>query len=237
MKAPPKTIPPSLYNEYTLNGLAIVRDWYHFESSNHRHVFTSAQVDEYRQKVKNKETCYYGVTDTYLYEALRKYPIAGKRVAILGSLKPWYECVCLEHGAIPVTIEYNKIDNEAGLWECMTVDEFDANPEMFDCALSISSFEHDGLGRYGDPLNPEGDFLAMRKTKNILEKGGLLYLSVPIGVDAIWWTAHRVYGQHRFPKLIEGWKIKDSSGVNEDDFEKDRKRKNSHQPVFVLENL
>ncbi len=34
--------------------------------------------------------------------------------------------------------------------------------EGFDMALSISSFDHDGLGRYGDPLDPVGDLKAMR---------------------------------------------------------------------------
>jgi len=28
---------------------------------------------------------------------------------------------------------------------------------LFDMVFSFSSIEHDGLGRYGDPLNPNGD--------------------------------------------------------------------------------
>lgn len=237
MQAPPKTIPFELLDRYTLNGKAKVRDWYHFESSSRRRVFTLDQIDEYRQKVRRRETCYYGATDSYLYDALNKYPIAGKTVAILGSLKPWYECICLEHGAIPITIEYNKIDNQAGLWECMTVDEFNKNPRIFDCAFSISSFEHDGLGRYGDPLNPEADLQAMANTKKMLERGSLIYLSIPVGVDAIWWTAHRVYGKARLPLLLKDWKMIDSFGYAQNDLEKDRKKKDSHQPIFVLENL
>jgi hypothetical protein len=41
----------------------------------------------------------------------------------------------------------------------------------FDVVLSISSFEHDGLGRYGDPLNPDGDMAAMRSTRRLLKPG------------------------------------------------------------------
>ena len=33
----------------------------------------------------------------------------------------------------------------------------------FDCAASISSIEHSGLGRYGDQLNPWGDLVATAK--------------------------------------------------------------------------
>lgn len=32
----------------------------------------------------------------------------------------------------------------------------------FDAIVSFSGLEHDGLGRYGDPLNPYGDLSAMR---------------------------------------------------------------------------
>jgi len=236
MIAPPKTIPTELFDAYTLGGQVSVKDWYHFESSNRRRVFTLDQIEEYREMVRRRENAYYGVTDSYLYEALKKYPIAGKTVAILGSLKPWYECICLEHGATPITIEYNEIDNQAGLWECTTVDEYKANPRMFDCAFSISSFEHDGLGRYGDPLNPEGDLDAMRDTKSMIEEDGHLFLSVPVGMDTIWWTAHRVYGQLRMPKLFKGWNTLEAFGFTDNDLIKDRKKKNSHQPVFVLEN-
>ena len=42
---------------------------------------------------------------------------------------------------------------------------------VFDIAMSISSFEHDGLGRYGDPLNPDGDIIAMRSTRRLLKRG------------------------------------------------------------------
>ena len=34
--------------------------------------------------------------------------------------------------------------------------------ERFDVVLSISSVEHDGLGRYGDALDPDADLHAMR---------------------------------------------------------------------------
>lgn len=33
-----------------------------------------------------------------------------------------------------------------------------------DFAFSFSSWEHDGLGRYGDPLNPWGDVKAFERT-------------------------------------------------------------------------
>jgi hypothetical protein len=48
----------------------------------------------------------------------------------------------------------------------------------FDLVLSMSSFEHDGLGRYGDPLNPNGDIMAMRSTRRLLKQGTATATSV-----------------------------------------------------------
>lgn len=49
-------------------------------------------------------------------------------------------------------------------------------------AIFICSFDHDGLGRYGDPINPWGDLLAMQTVQRVLYEGGHLFLTVPIGV-------------------------------------------------------
>jgi hypothetical protein len=50
----------------------------------------------------------------------------------------------------------------------------------FDLVLSMSSFEHDGLGRYGDPLNPNGDIMAMRSTRRLLKQGTATAASVQL---------------------------------------------------------
>lgn len=54
--------------------------------------------------------------------------------------------------------------------------------------------EHVGLGRYGDPIDYEGDLLAMRELKRIVAPGGSLLFVVPIGHPRIVYNAHRIYG-------------------------------------------
>ena len=135
-------------------------------------VYTKEEIASYIDKVARKEVFDYGETDTWLYQALEKYSIRGKDVAIIGSVIPRYESVCLFYGGRPTTIEYNKRISEDSRIKTLTVEEFNKNPRQFDAAFSISSFEHDGLGRYGDPLNPSGDFEAMRKTKKMIRGGG-----------------------------------------------------------------
>ncbi|MBX7190671.1 MAG: DUF268 domain-containing protein [Sandaracinaceae bacterium] len=52
--------------------------------------------------------------------------------------------------------------------------------------------EHVGLGRYGDPLEPEGSRLAMKELARVVAPGGSLYLGVPIGRERVCFNAHRV---------------------------------------------
>jgi len=61
--------------------------------------------------------------------------------------------------------------------------------------------------RYGDPLNPNGDIMRMKKLHGLVRPDGLLFLGVPVGVDVLEFNAHRIYGPKRFPLLIQGWNL------------------------------
>ena len=47
----------------------------------------------------------------------------------------------------------------------------------------------------------------MRKIAAILEPTGLLFLTVPMGRDAVYKPFHRVYGRQRLHRLIEGFEV------------------------------
>jgi hypothetical protein len=53
--------------------------------------------------------------------------------------------------------------------------------------------EHVGLGRYGDPINPAGSELAAAELQRVLQPGGRLFLSVPVGRERVCFNAHRVF--------------------------------------------
>lgn len=57
----------------------------------------------------------------------------------------------------------------------------------------MHTVEHVGLGRYGDPINPEGDLLAINELKRVLSVGGSLLFVVPVGKERIEYNAHRIY--------------------------------------------
>ncbi|MEN9344124.1 MAG: hypothetical protein RLZZ453_911 [Chlamydiota bacterium] len=243
----PRQIPPHLINQYTMNGSIPVFSWYLDDTTptldyrvtlsdgTNASFYSRKVINQFIEKVRNKEFSYYGMTDVWLYDALAKYPIEGKEVAILGSTQPWYESIVIAYGGRPVTIEYNKIVTDDDRLSVMTATEFQQNPRQFDVILSISSIEHDGLGRYGDPLNPFADleFMAMAKD-TLLKEGGAMILAVPIGGDCLYWNAHRMYGFLRLPMLLKGWRVVDTFGFTEAALYVEAGRYNGYQPVFYL---
>ena len=69
-------------------------------------------------------------------------------------------------------------------------------PEYVQCTDSASclhALEHVGLGRYGDPIDPDGHLKGLAALTSIVRPGGMLYLSTPIGPQRIEFNAHRVF--------------------------------------------
>ncbi len=67
--------------------------------------------------------------------------------------------------------------------------------------------EHVGLGRYGDPLDPEGSRKAARELSRVLAPGGRLYVSVPVGRERVCYNAHRVFSPQNFSTLFTGLRL------------------------------
>jgi len=105
----------------------------------------------------------------------------------------------------------------------------------FDVAVSISSFDHDGLGRYGDPLDPEGDLKAMANAMSVLKPGGLMLLTVPIGPDLVVFNLLRRYGAVRLPLLLSGWEVVEKMFWEESKLtEPAQNYRRSYEPVLIL---
>merc|ERR1712039_683597 len=101
------------------------------------------------------------------------------------------------------TIEYGTIvsqhPNVSTMTPAQVTEKFlnssGAEPK-FDLAVTFSSIEHSGLGRYGDTLNPWGDLQAMAKAWCITKDNGPMFAGVPTGdSDLLQFNAHRNYGK------------------------------------------
>jgi len=147
--------------------------------------------------------------DQWVNYAIHKYlhTFHGSKTCVFGSMEPWVEAASLYAGAEEVvTIEYNLLTYNHSKIRTVSSSGFQAlfsqEATSFDIALSVSSFDHDGLGRYGDPLDPDGDLKAMKKVYSLLKPGGLLFLTVPVGPDVVVFNLHRRYGAARLPLLL-----------------------------------
>jgi hypothetical protein len=69
--------------------------------------------------------------------------------------------------------------------------------------------EHIGLGRYGDPLDYDGDLKAVKELTRVLADGGDLYFVVPIGKPKIYFNAHRVYSYDQVIDLFRGLTLRE----------------------------
>ena len=58
--------------------------------------------------------------------------------------------------------------------------------------------EHIGLGRYGDPLDPDGDLKAIGELVRVLAPDGNLLVATPVGRPRVAFNAHRVYDHEAF---------------------------------------
>lgn len=66
--------------------------------------------------------------------------------------------------------------------------------ESIESLSSLSVMEHFGLGRYGDPIDPDAYIKAAKSMQCVLKKEGHLYLSVPVGPeDKLVFNAHRIF--------------------------------------------
>lgn len=85
------------------------------------------------------------------------------------------------------------------------------------CSLScMHTVEHIGLGRYGDPLDPEGDLKAMRELSRVLAPEGDLLFAVPLGKPKLVFNAHRIYSYRQILEAFPELKLKEFSLILDD---------------------
>ena len=198
-----------------------------------------------------------------------------KSVLVFGSMSPWVEALCLAFGATETTtVEYNRLNYDHSAMSTVTADDFWAAVDAegnhdagndgagksdgdaagvapaipcapFAAILSISSFDHDGLGRYGDPIAPDGDILTMRRILAASDRllaspddASRMFLTVPLGPDLVAWNLMRRYGRVRLPLLLGGWDVVQTYGFEDArlDLPNAGKRnfRQSWEPVLVL---
>lgn len=94
-------------------------------------------------------------------------------------------------------------------------------PFISDSILSLScmhTVEHIGLGRYGDPIDYDGDIKAINELIRVLAPGGTLLFVVPLGAeDKIVFNAHRIYSRPQVLSLFSELILQEFALIPEDE--------------------
>ena len=134
----------------------------------------------------------------WIYESgpTRHVDIGSRLDGFIGSLSVFREVDVIDIRPEPASVNnvnFHQLDlmNELP-------DEWIACTDSLSCLHTI---EHFGLGRYGDPIDPQGHLKGIAQLKKMVKPGGVLYLSTQIGPQRIEFNAHRVFA----PETLAGW--------------------------------
>lgn len=245
--SPYKDIPEELLNDYTMNGSVPIFNWYLDGTKDLlEKEWTQEYINSFLSKysieniISNREgeSPYGHESCINLLNSFIEYDIKGKNVAVVGSTSPWIEAMLINLKNNVTTIEYNVPENKYENLQCKDYfNYFKNNKETYDVVVTYSSIEHSGLGRYGDPLDPNGDIDTMKTIHNNLLKDGLLIWGAPVGKDALSWNAHRVYGEKRLPLLFNNFEELKWFGYSKEILFSQRLACNAYQPVVVLKKI
>lgn len=159
----------------------------------------------------------YGSAALDVLMGLQQFAPAGAlSYAVFSSISPWVEVTILKHQSTASirTVDFNAPIVAPGMGiSSMSHSELPgllegSATEPFDVIVSFSGIEHDGLGRYGDPIHPNGDLAAMQEMWSCLKPGGLLLLGIPTcSHDILIYPQHRIYGPARLKRLLRGFTL------------------------------
>lgn len=93
--------------------------------------------------------------------------------------------------------------------------------ESVESMSALCSLEHFGLGRYGDPVDPEACFKCFDNIQRKLKRGGRLYISVPVGKERVEFNAHRVFYASTIIECFNELKLEDYACTSQGKIEYD----------------
>lgn len=120
---------------------------------------------------------------------------------------------------LPVTlVEYRVLHVNLDGLECIQGDILDlpysdGSVESLSC-LHVA--EHIGLGRYGDPLNPDGTRKAARELSRVLAPGANLFFVLPVGRPRVCYNAHRIHSAETIRRYFADLELMEFSGIHDD---------------------
>lgn len=204
-----KKVPPlyCLYKavRYLLNYLIFIKEFQSFKRAN--------DTKRFSVKWKNRYVCLNDKTATTSFDRHYVFHTAWAARILAHTLPKEHVDISsllyfatLTSAFVPIRFyEYRPVElNFSGL-QCEAANLLalpfpDMSVESLSCMHVV---EHVGLGRYGDPMDCDGDLKTIRELKRVLASGGQLLFVVPIGRPKIMFNAHRIYSYSQIMSYFE----------------------------------
>lgn len=133
----------------------------------------------------------------------------GSRAIFVGMLTAITKVIFVD--IRPLIVNLENFDSKAG---SILAPPFADNSVPSLSCLHVA--EHIGLGRYGDPLDPEGTKKATRELARVLAPQGNLYFSVPVGKPRVCFNAHRIHSPQQILGYFYDLELIHFSGIDDD---------------------
>lgn len=76
--------------------------------------------------------------------------------------------------------------------------------EYCDSLSCLHALEHFGLGRYGDKIDVDGYKHGLKHLSALLKIEGVFYLATPIGIEKVYFNAHRIFNPIEIKNILNG---------------------------------
>lgn len=111
----------------------------------------------------------------------------------------------------PADLKLSNLSSEAA--DLLSLPFQDGSIKSLSCMHVV---EHVGLGRYGDPLDPDGDLKAIAELKRVLAVGGDLLFVVPVGRPRVMFNAHRIYSFEQIVGYFADFNLREFTLIPDD---------------------
>ncbi|SRR6266481_511935 len=133
----------------------------------------------------------------------------GSSVLAMSVLSAWTDTVFVDYR--PLKASLPGLSSVAG--NILQLPFADDSISSLSCLHVI---EHIGLGRYGDPIDPQGSVKAALELQRIVCPTGKFFLSLPVGRERICFNAHRVHAPATVLGMFPQMKLVEFSYVDDD---------------------
>lgn len=115
-----------------------------------------------------------------------KHVDIGSDVRVIGVLSCFIDTLFIDYR--PLNVDLPRLECGQG-----NLLELSLPTDSIQSLSCLHVIEHVGLGRYGDRIDPDGSKKACKELQRVVAPGGSLYLSAPVGVQKVYFNAHRVH--------------------------------------------